>query len=212
MNNLRKFNTLADYQSAELVKPAVSLIASDDSVHFDQKTPEVNDKIMMAWHSPSEEQSGKDIVLYNGGSSQCNNNITAVVVNNEDIVPKVAVMENASEPDTDYLVKYSYSADSVCDAFAGDLGGGWGSGVEAIEFLIPSQITEISYLPNNVGKLVVEAATPPTAEFNSSSLISGGKLVGIYVPDNAVNDYKTEWALLSEFINSIEDYQGLLPV
>lgn len=36
-NNLRKFNTLAEYQSAELVKPAVSLIAATDEVYFDQK-------------------------------------------------------------------------------------------------------------------------------------------------------------------------------
>jgi hypothetical protein len=36
-NNLRKFNTYSDYQSAELVKPAVSLIAATDEVYFDQK-------------------------------------------------------------------------------------------------------------------------------------------------------------------------------
>lgn len=206
MNNLRKFNTLADYQSAELVKPAVSLIASDDSVHFDQKTPEVNDKIMMAWHSPSEEQSRKDIVLYNGGSSQCINNITAVVVNNEDIVPKVAVMENASEPDTDYLVKYSYTSDTVCDAFAGDLGGGWGSDAGNVDFLIPSQVTEIQSLPQNVGNLVVEVATPPTTSFDWSSFHGT-----VYVPDNALSVYETEWNVYATVL-PISEYQGLLPV
>lgn len=36
-NNLRKFNTYSDYEAAELVKPAVSLIAATDDVYFDQK-------------------------------------------------------------------------------------------------------------------------------------------------------------------------------
>ena len=36
-NNLRKFNTYSDYEAAELVKPAVSLIAATDEVYFDQK-------------------------------------------------------------------------------------------------------------------------------------------------------------------------------
>ena len=210
MNNLKKFATEAEYSAATLNYPAVSWITANDSIHFDKATPSVNDKIMMAWHSPSEEASGKDIVLWNGAASDCGANISAVTVNNEDIA--VSVLENASEPDTDYLVKYSYSTDSVCDAFAGDLGGGWGSDAGAIDFLVPSQVTEISSLPQNVGSLVVEAATPPTVSFDTSSLIGSGKLVGIYVPDNAVSVYKTEWALLSEYIYSISEYQGLLPV
>lgn len=36
-NNLRKFNTYSDYEAAELVLPAVSLIAATDEVYFDQK-------------------------------------------------------------------------------------------------------------------------------------------------------------------------------
>jgi len=36
-NNLRKFNTYSDYEAAELVKPAVSLIAATNEVYFDQK-------------------------------------------------------------------------------------------------------------------------------------------------------------------------------
>ena len=50
-NNLRKFNTYSDYEAAELVKPAVSLIAATDEVYFDQKdapvppTPTMNGDI-----------------------------------------------------------------------------------------------------------------------------------------------------------------------
>ena len=208
-NNLRKFNTLADYQSAELVKPAVSLIASDDSVHFDQKdAPTVNDKIMMYWYA---DVDGSDIVLYNGASSDCNDNITAVIVNDDEVTPKAPVLVNASEADTDYLVQYSYSADTICDAFAGNLGGGWEE-EGTIEFLIPAQITEIESLPLNIDTLVVEATTPPTASFDTSGIVGGGSLVGVYVPDDSVNDYKTEWASLSEYIQPISDYNGALPV
>ena len=41
--NLRKFETLSDYQSAELIRPAVSLIGADNSVHFDQVIPPAHD-------------------------------------------------------------------------------------------------------------------------------------------------------------------------
>lgn len=56
MNNLRKFSTLADYQEAELVKPAVSLIADTDEVYFDQKEPEPE---------PEPEAFGGLTVIYN---------------------------------------------------------------------------------------------------------------------------------------------------
>lgn len=208
MNNLKKFATEAEYSAATLNYPAVSWITDNDSIHFDKSAPapSVNDKIMMAWHSPSDEASGKDIVLYNGGSSDCIDNITAVVVNNEDIVPIVSVLENASEPDTDYLVKYSYTSDTVCDAFAGDLGGGWGSSAGNVDFLIPSQVTEIQSLPQNVGNLVVEVVTPPTTSFDWSAFRGT-----VYVPDNALSVYQTAWGGQATIL-PISEYQGLLPV
>lgn len=207
MNNLKKFATEAEYSAAMLNYPAVSWITANDSIHFDKSAPTPsNDKIMMAWHSPSGEASGKDIVLWNGAASDCGANISAVTVNNEDIDPPVSVLENASEPDTDYLVKYSYSTDSVCDAFAGDLGGGWGSSAGNVDFLIPSQVTEISSLPQNVGSLVVEAATPPTASFDWSAFRGT-----VYVPDNALSVYQTAWNVYATVL-PISEYQGLLPV
>lgn len=207
MNNLKKFATEADYSAATLNYPAVSWITANDSIHFDKSAPTPsNDKIMMAWHSPSGEARGKDIVLYNGGASDCRANISAVTVNNEDIDPPVSVLENASEPDTDYLVKYSYTSDTVCDAFAGDLGGGWGSSAGNVDFLIPSQVTEIQSLPQNVGNLVVEVATPPTASFDWSVLRGT-----VYVPDNALSVYQTAWVGYATIL-PISEYQGLLPV
>ena len=72
MNNLRKFDTFQDYEEAELVKPAVSLIASDDSVFFDQKEaePEAFGGLTVIYNI---EDASNEVTLFNvggGGSSE----------------------------------------------------------------------------------------------------------------------------------------------
>ena len=215
MDNLRKFNTVADYQAATLNYPAVSWIVSGDTVHFDKTAPAptTNDKVMMAWHSPSDEPSGKDVVLWNGGASYSPTDLfNSLTVNDVDVMSDLtadATLHNYSEPNTDYLVKYSLKmiGDQITDIFSGDLGGGWGSNAGNVDFLIPSQITEIQSLPNNVGNIVVEAATPPTASTDWSSM--HGKV--FYVPDNAVSAYQTAWGEYAT-VSPISEYQGNLPV
>lgn len=66
MNNLRKFSTFEDYEEAELVKPAVSLIASDDSVFFDQKEaePEAFGGLTVVYDI---EDASNEVTLFNGG-------------------------------------------------------------------------------------------------------------------------------------------------
>ena len=217
MNNLKKFSTEADYSAATLNYPAVSWVTATDNVHFDKSaptppTPTVNDKVMMAWHSPSDVQSGKDIVLVNGGSSFTPTDyFDSLTLNDVDVMDTIGVggtLENYSTPDTDYLVKYDLIADTtITHIFSGDLGGGWGSSAEKVDFLIPAQVTEIQSLPQNVGNLVIEAATPPTTSLDWSSF-SGA----IYVPDNAVSVYQNAWGAVSGVINPISEYQGNLPV
>ena len=212
MNNLKKFSTEADYSAATLNYPAVSWVVSGDTVHFDKSAPVVvNDKVMMAWHSASDEPSGKDIVLWNGGASMPPTDLfNSLTVNDVDVMSTVGqdgTLENYSTPDTDYLVKYELIVDTaITDIFASDLGGGWGSTAGNVDFLIPSQVTEIQSLPQNVGNLVVEAATPPTASFDWSAF----KGV-IYVPDNALSVYQTAWNTFATIL-PISEYQGNLPV
>ena len=222
MNNLKKFTTEADYSAATLNYPAVSWVTATDNVHFDKSVPTpptpptpTNDKVMMAWHSPSDVPSGKDIALWNAGSSFVPSNFfNSVTINNVDILSTIGgtgILENYSTSDTDYLVKYEFKADTtITDIFSGDLGGGWGSSVDKVDFLIPSQVTEIQSLPHNVGNLVVEAATPPTTSLDFSSF--NASLV--FVPDSAVNTFKstTGWSSISDKIHPISDYQGNLPV
>lgn len=211
-NNLRKFQTESEYQQASLNYPAVSWVTSGDTVHFDKSgsTPTVNDKVMMAWHSPSEEPSGKDIILWNGGASYPPSNLfNSLTINNVDVMSDLTAsgtLNNYSTPDTDYLVKYELIADTtITDIFSGDLGGGWGSEAGSVDFLIPSQVTEIQSLPNNVGNVVIEAATPPTISIEWSDFVGD-----IYVPDNAVSVYQTTWG--DATILAISEYQGNLPV
>lgn len=211
MNNLKKFSTEADYSAATLNYPAVSWVVSGDTVHFDKTAPVVaNDKVMMAWHSPSDEPSGKDIALWNGGASIEPELLFVSLTLNDvgvmDIAGQGGTLNNYSTPDTDYLVKYELIADTtITDIFSGDLGGGWGSAAGSVDFLIPSQVTEIQSIPQNTRNLVVEATTPPTSSINWSSVTPT-----VYVPDNAVSVFQTEWSEAGVF--PISEYQGNLPV
>lgn len=211
MNNLRKFNSEAEYSAATLNYPSVAWVTGSDTVHFDKTAPVVdNDKVMMAWHSPSEEPSGKDIALWNAGSSFVPSDFfNSVTINNVDVMSTIGgsgILSNYSTPDTDYLVKYELKeGTTITDIYSGDLGGGWGSSVDKVDFLIPSQVTEIQSVPSNVGNLVVEAATPPTISVNWSSVTPT-----VYVPDNAVSAYQTAWSEIGIF--PISEYQGNLPV
>jgi hypothetical protein len=214
MNNLKKFATEADYSAATLNYPAVSWVTATDNVHFDKggsPTPTVNDKVMMAWHSPSDVPSGKDIVIWHTNSTEPTSLFDSLTINDIDLMLTIGgdgVLHNYSQPDTDYLVKYDLINDTtITDIFVGDLGGGWGSSAGNVDFLIPSQVTDIQSIPNNVGKLVIEVATPPTTSLDWSAFTPM-----VYVPDNAVSVYQSAWNAISSNIHPISEYQGNLPV
>ncbi len=64
-NNLRKFATVAAYQAAELIKPAVSLIEENDDVYFDQK--EVVPTFGGLTVKYYIEDPTSEVTLFNGG-------------------------------------------------------------------------------------------------------------------------------------------------
>ncbi|MBO7732734.1 MAG: hypothetical protein J6S67_09285 [Methanobrevibacter sp.] len=216
-NNLKKFQTEADYSAATLNYPAVSWVVSGDTVHFDKSgsTPTVNDKVMMAFLAIS---NGLDIVMFNSGASiepTAGNYFTSITLNDVDVYSQVvgdtaATLYNYSVAGTDYLAKYGISGTTINDYFAGVLGGGWSSNPEAVDFLVPAQITAIDHLPENIQDLVIEATTPPTWSFEYSAF---EHLTGIYVPTESVNAYKTAFGNdFADKIYPISDYQGNLPV
>lgn len=221
-NNLKKFTTEAEYNAATLSYPAVSWVTSGDTVHFDKAAPAptVNDKIMMCWTTPYNVSQAADIVVYNTSASPTGiEYCSAVTLNNVDVTQQISdgVLNNATIPNSavTYTLKYSLADEyyhQVSDAFAGDLGGGWGSDENIIDFLVPAQITDINGLPNNpINSLVIETTTPPTI---NSGWSQAHLITNVYVPDSAVNTYKNDstWGEGSSIINPISEYQGNLPV
>lgn len=204
-NNLKKFNTQAEYENATLNYPAVSWVTGTDVVYFDAEEPVTNDKIMIGFYSQDAENT---IILYNGEASDTD--FTSITVNDVAVDPIVPELQVATEADTDYVVKYGSNYTSVTDAFSGDLGIG---GASNIEMYLPPTITEIDFFPNNqITALVVDSTTPPSSIGTWSDL--NPNLDAVYVPDEAVNAYKSDgfWETIENNIYPISEYQGNLPI
>jgi len=212
MNNLKKFSTEAEYTAATLNYPAVSWVTATDNVHFDKTAPVViNDKVMLL---TTALDNGDDVVLYNAGSSPAEPYFISITVNDEpvpnpNITNSLANVCVGGEP---YLIKYELTSTIIDDWFTGDLGA-YGSAAQPGEVFIPSQITEVKHLPNNVytngAKVVCEVTTPPNIEFESSGLENSI----LYVPDASVNAYMevSGWNGFAQIL-PISEYQGNLPV
>jgi hypothetical protein len=217
-NNLKKFTTEAEYTAATLNYPAVSWVTSGDTVHFDKTAPVVvNDKVMLCWTTPNNVPADT-VVIYNcGTSAPPTDYFDSITFNDVEIISQApsaydCSLDNATIPNSavTYTIKYhlnSANETQIGDEFAGELGGGFGSDPKLVDFLVPAQVTEIQSIPNNVGNLVIEAATPPTTSIDWSSITPV-----IYVPDNAVSVYQTAWSVMLEHIKPISEYQGNLPV
>ena len=209
MNNLRKFATEADYSAATLNYPAVSWVVSGDTVHFDKTsgspTPVVNDKVIMAAYGGSGEET---FTFFNCAVSS-SGDITSIILDDVEVNPITCEGDYVDASQT-YIVKYTITGTTVGDWFTGDLACGAASEPSKLEVLIPSQITNIAFYPNNIKKMVVEATTPPQVEGLGSALHNAY----FYVPDDAVNTYKNDgnWSDVASNIYPISQYSGNLPV
>ena len=207
-NNLKKFDTMADYSAATLNYPNVSWVVSGDTLHYAKEAPPApNDKIMLAFEDSS---TGDNIVLFNCGTSYEEPFCSEILVNDVEVSDLLTCTVDASSVAGVNTVKYTLAeGTTIEDWFSGELGGG--SAVPSLEILIPAQITEIHTFPNNsITALVVESTTPPYFEGMYSVL--SGTLEAIYVPDEAVGTYEeaTDW---NQFpIYGISDYSGNLPI
>ena len=198
MNNLKKFATEADYSAATLNYPAVSKSAPTP--------PTVNDKVIIA--SYNGEGLGK-FNFYNCEAST-SSDITAITL--DDVAVEPITCQTAENVDTSqlHIAKYDLNTTTVGDWCSGNLGCMYGSTSADVDILFPSQITEVGGWPENTKNMVVEAETPPYVEGLGSAFDGDG----IYVPDSAVNAYKSasEWGSKEEIIFPISEYQGNLPV
>lgn len=206
MNNLKKFQTEADYSAATLNYPAVSWVTATDNVHFDKTapTPPTNDKVIIAAYGGT----GEGTFTFFNCEAATSGDITSILFDDVEVNPITCEGDYVDAEQT-YIVKYTLNTTSVGDWCAGDLGCGAASAPSKVDILYPSQITEVRW-PENTKNMVVEAETPPYVEGLGSSFQGDG----IYVPDSAVNAYKSasEWGSKEEIIFPISEYQGNLPV
>lgn len=207
--NLRKFSSEAEYNAATLNYPSVAWVTDNDTIHYDKAEPQpvVTEKVALAFHAPT---TNDDLVYYNAEAADANL-ITAIDVNGSPLDPIVPSSRGAAVAG-DYLFEYTIEGTAIFDAFAGDLGIGNGSVVPSIEFLIPSFITDVDYLPHNeFTNLVIMATTPPNAEVDFSAFNVTG---AIYVPDDYVRDYENSaWSESGTLtISPLSEYEGNLPV
>ena len=207
MNNLRKFETEAEYSAATLNYPAVSWVVSGDTVHYDKEAaPVANDKVIMAAYGGVGEAN---LVFFNCEASS-SGDITSITVDDVEVNP-ISCEGDYVDAEQTYIVKYTLNTTSVGDWCSGDLGCGAASRPSKLDVLIPSQITEIDQLPNNAVNLVIEATTPPSTNLNES-----GFPYPVYVPDSALSAYQNhstwyEWNG-EGFLRPISEYSGNLPI
>lgn len=213
MDNLRKFETEAEYSAATLVYPSVAWVVSGDTIHFDKTAPVVtNDKILMAF---SANTDGQTISLLHLDSEEPTLYFNKIELNDVDVTSLVqisGILPDYTVANTNYVAKYDVKDayyDSIFDKFAGNLGVNGGT----VELYIPSQITEVDNIPSNTTNLVIEATTPPTLSINVSEFT----VQGVYVPDEAVNAYKSasgwnDFEVLFSNIYPISQYSGNLPI
>jgi len=212
MNNLKKFSTEAEYSAATLVYPAVSWVTTTDTVHFDKTAPVVNDKVKMAFTTDACGLGKTYTVL---SDEQYAYNLDGITVNGEPFEPTGSDYWLTLASNTDYLIEYQLKND-VTDV------NNWFAlypieGCQCVrikyDLLFPSQVSEIDALADNINNLIIQSETPPTMTFDGSDL---GSLSYVYVPDSAVNTYKTAsgWDYFGTLdkILPISEYQGQIPL
>ena len=207
-HNLKKFQTEADYQAAELNYPSVAWVVSGDTIHYDKTEPQpvVTEKVVLTFTTADGEGN---VIFYNGEGADVDQ-ITGLTFNGEPIDPIEPELFNVQLENVN-VIEYAIEGTTIGDAFTGDLTETNASLLPSIEFLIPAFITEVAYLPNNrIDNLVIMASTPPEASVDTSAFTVSG---AIYVPDDAVSAYQnTVWSGPGKTISPLSAYGGNLPV
>lgn len=137
-NNLRKFNTLAEYQSAELVKPAVSLIAATDEVYFDQKEAPVPPTFSGLTVHYNITDISQPTQLFNGGGgsgSGSGSGSGGVLPSAMSIDGTAVEVTNTYQFSTtgEHIVNYSFEDNAISKSFLNDEGTGRFSTVAKVE-------------------------------------------------------------------------------
>ena len=127
-NNLKKFNTVADYQAATLNYPAVSLIAANYGVFFDKTAPTPTFGGLTVYYDI--EDPSVEITLFNGGGDSSGSEsgsgsggggtlpTTMIVDGNSETPINTWRFETAGE----HIVQYTFENNEIPYAFMHDIG------------------------------------------------------------------------------------------
>ena len=236
MNNLRKFSTFEDYEEAELVKPAVSLIAEDDSVFFDQKEaePEAFGGLTVIYNIDNEDVD-TEVQIFNGGGSSSEGESESdggsalpsrmIVDGVEEVVINTWRFDTSGE----HTVQYEFEDNTVPAGFMagntmatsiivgddievidGTVEGGAFYGCGNIDIVeVGTGITEIgSYAFNNCTSMTIFSIETTTPPTLGTDVFDGhpNDLV-IYVPDGEGDSYKYSSGW-SDYASCIEENVG----
>ena len=211
MNNLKKFETEADYSAATLNYPAVSWVVSGDTVHYDKQAPRPSVPAVKVAFTTDSCVSDNVILAGDAGILDI---VSAITVNGVDFEPLDSNMFLTVSVNTDYLIEYELMDDATDMGYQfSHVSTHMGCASEPIlyDILFPEQVTNIGSLnTDQINNIIILAETPPTVEFNSSGHGEGF----VYVPDASVNSYITAWhaACMDDLIKPISEYQGNLPI
>ena len=212
MNNLKKFSTEADYSAATLNYPAVSWVTGTDTVHFDKGGAAVNNNVKIAFTTDACGAEKSFDVLNSSYITETLAILNGITVNGEPFTPSSSDAKIYLVANTDYLIEYELKDDvtDVNNFFSLQAAEGCSSTSIKYDILFPAQVNEIDGLQDSINNMILESETPPTATFNSSDISS---IVGIYVPDSAVNTYKSAsvWDSFEYKIYPISEYSGNIP-
>lgn len=197
--NLRKFATLAAYQAAELIKPAVSLIEATDGVYFDQKEPPFGGlTVKYDIQDPTVE-----ISLFNGGGDSSSESggggaLPATMI--VDSVSETPINTWRFETAGEHIVQYTFEDNVVPQGFLDGIN-------PAKEVIVGTDIVGLGSTAFNVilTSATCLSTTPPYIG-DISTFGGGSQIYPIYVPSSAVNTYKTAsfWTSLASRIEAIQ--------
>ena len=185
-NNLRVFNTNSEYQSADLVHPAVSYVIETDKVIYEPTTP------------PTPVFQGKWKAIYSDSrvtSAECGS--SSEIVGGEINLDNLVSVEIG-----DCVTSIGESAFGVCRSLTSATIGNGVTSIGTNAFVDCRSLTSVT-IPNSVTSIgdfafggcrslisiTVEAETPPTLVGFAISIFDGSTCP-IYVPSQSVEAYK----------------------
>jgi hypothetical protein len=209
MNNLRKFSTEADYAAATLSYPSVAWVTATDVVHFDKTDPTptpTNTKVKLAFTTDACCE-GKEINL--APNMDVVSNINSITVNGEPFTPGGSDAKLMVSVNSNYLIEYELKdgVSNVGEWFNIIAVEGCSSTRVKYDILFPAQVTYFNTNQDYAANYILESTTPPSADMSSCDFSST-----IYVPDSAVNTYKTVLSEFSDYIQPVSEYSGKIPL